>query len=488
MDATNLSIQNVVKEFLKRGHNVDIYGRFLDNKSVRMFLELGIKVQPANRLTLKKINSYDIAFCGTDAMNVLRWADIYVFNYNFIFVDSWPTEGSDFMFTICNERNMRKCEECATMPIGNPKNDSPPKRTINKAKQILYVDAGHIPFGHHGKTQIANMLLQVCSKYPDYKVVIKPRWLLSDKQNRTHWNRDHIYQVIHEITDGQLPHNLVLLNQHLELQKLIDESTCVITTSYSVYLDVALRGKGLLIVGGLDNADKYEVRSNVTEKEHIEHVKRTGCLVNVEDIINYLPYGIQCDQEHLNKLVPFKTEVSPRIVDVIEWVYARFLKQGLFPALEKYEYETYQETMQADPLIDFTYLKRKRLKNAILNSTRTFDWADASIDYTHYFDVLDVKYTEVPLNDAGFTSLYETMESIRYAIIIANREKLMQDPLNQALVLQAYFDSGLYDCISNFETKQILATSPYNYYMSQIELKKMQLILVFFILADILKK
>ena len=468
VDATNLSIQNVVREFIERGHKVDVYGRFMDYKSIRMFSELGLEVKPVTQLSKATVKKYDVAFCGTDAMNILRWYDIYVFNYNFIFINSWPTEGSDFMFTICNERPMRCHEDCATMPVGNPKNDTRTFMRTNE-KQILYIDAGHTPFGTVGKQRVARMLLEASERFPEYQIVVKPRWLLSDKRNRTHWNKDHIYALLNELADGKLPPNLVLLDRHRDLQELIDESVSVITTSYSCYLDAALRSKGVLIVGGLDSEDKYEVRKNVLEKQHIDLAEDTGCLVDVSEICDYLPYGKMCSEAHLEKLIPYRTGASERIVDVMEWVYENYLSKGLFPEIKPYSYETYRETMCADPAVDFTVLKQKRLRNAIINSTRTFDWVDADINWDRYFETLEKTYRDIPLNEEGFWTLNAQMEDLRKEILIANQSKLMDDPLNQALVFQAYYDLKLYDAISDFPEQDVLAWSPYYYYMGFIE-------------------
>ena len=50
---------------------------------------------------------------------------------------------------------MRYYEDCATMPIGVPKNDT--VITESSKKQFLYIDAGHFPFGEKGKQQVANI-------------------------------------------------------------------------------------------------------------------------------------------------------------------------------------------------------------------------------------------------------------------------------------------------------------------------------------------
>lgn len=469
-DATNLSIENVIREFLKRGHYIEVYGPFVDYKSIRMFIEMGLAVTEVNELTLTKINAFDIAFCGTDAMKFLRWADIYVFNYNFIFINSWASEGSDFMFTICNERKMKKHEDCASMPIGNPKNEIKFKDSSGK-KQILYVDAGHMPFGEKGKLQVANMLLEICNKYPEYNIVVKPRWLLSDKENITHRNENHIYKILYRISPKGLPTNLIMLNEHKNLQELISESISVITTSYSVYLDVALQNKGVLIVGGLDCEDKYEIRTNVTVKEMVEIANETGCYIDYREIADYLPNGILCSEKHLEELIPYRNNSAGKIVDVIEWVYTNFLCQGKFPKNRKYSYDNYKAEIQQDDTINFDYLKRKRLKNALLNATRSLDWVDADINFDPCFRLIDERVASVELNEYSFDVILKELDNLKKEIIIKNKKEMMKDSINQSILFQAWYDTGEYGAFSLLNKEDILAERSYSYYMGLIQEK-----------------
>ncbi len=471
-DATNLSIENIIKEFVRRNHKVEVYGMFDDYKSNRMFINMELPVHQINELTTDIIAKYDIAFCGTDAMRVLRWADIYVFNYNFIFINRWPSEGSDFMFTICKERfsPMRMEEDCSVMPIGDPKGDFLEKKSDKNFQKILYIDAGHFPFGKKGKYQIANMLLDICNNFPEYEIVVKPRWLRADT-NITH-RSTHLYLIIDELTGGNVPNNLKLLDRHLDLAELIDDSICVITTSYSTYLDVALRGKNVLIVGGLDSEEQYEMRKNVTMREMTELAANTGCLVNYKEIIQYLPKGLPCKKEHLDKLLAYQTDVSERIVNAVEWIYEHFIKYGRFPKIKKYDYETYQQEMVADESLNWEMLKRKRIKNGILNSTRCFDWIDANLNYSNYYEKLNEKYMEVQVCDEGYIDLYRSMENIKNEIIIAEYELLMNDSINQSLLFKAFYEMGLYDCIENMNSEYVLAQCPYNYYMGLIREKQ----------------
>lgn len=466
MDATNLSIANVLKEFIRRGHFIEVYAQFTDHKSVRMFKELAIPFHHARELTKEIISQFDIAFCGVDAMNILRFADIYVFAYNFIF-NGWASEGADFMFTLSKDRsNMRYLEDCATMPVGVPKNDT--LNTSESKKQFLYIDAGHIPFGKKGKEEVGQMLLNVCKAYPDYKLVIKPRWLLSDTVNFTHRNSDHIYMILDELTNGELPENLVLLNEHKDLQTLIDESESVITTSISCYLDVALRGKGVIVVGGLDSEDKWDIRTNVSLKREYSLADDAGCLVDFQKVTEYLPQGIRCREEHIERLIPYRVGASSHIVDVVEYVYENFLKYYKYPAIRNYSYETYKSDLHSDPQLDLITLKYKRIKNAIIGRSRYFDFVDADIDYNSYYETLEYAYKNCSLEENSFAELAKKMYEKNADLLIRERNILMDEPINQSFLLQALYSAKQYADILDFPQDRILCMGAYHYYLAMI--------------------
>ena len=112
-----MAILNILREFEKRGHTIDIYTYFTDANSTRMFSKLKADLKNVAQLTQDIIAQYDIAFCGTDAMHHLIWFDIYVFSYNFI-MNEWTTAGADFMFTAMMKRRSRWKEVCPTIAVG----------------------------------------------------------------------------------------------------------------------------------------------------------------------------------------------------------------------------------------------------------------------------------------------------------------------------------------------------------------------------------
>lgn len=470
MDSTNLSFENVIKEMIQQGHEVEIFATVMDEKDIRMFKHMGLIINPAEKLTSKIVKEFDVAFCGPDSMNVLCYFDIYIFSYNFL-SNNWPSDGADFMFTAYKDRILRCKEDCAYMPIGIAKNDTP-KTKIEVKNQILYIDAGHIPFGEKGKYQVANMLLEICENFPSYNLVVKPRWLLKDTKNQTHKNGQHLYVILETITNGNLPDNLILLNEHIDLQELIDSSFSIVSTSISCYIDAILRGKGIIIAGEFDCEDQREMRKNVALKRDYDNAKDAGCYVDYREVVKYLPEGIHCDQAHLERRVSYTIEISKKIVYVMDYIYTNFLKANYYPVISKYEYENYKEEMVADNNLTMQDLKYKRQKNRIIGMSRIFDFIDAQIDYTSYFELLESLYKNYDLNFEGFKKLKIILDDKFRKVLVENAELLMSDPINQSFLFSALSGLRREDEIILIPQNQILCEGPYYFYLGRFYRKQ----------------
>lgn len=469
-DANNFSIENIVRELQKRGHQIQAYGRILSERAVRPFREMGITVQPQADLTPAVISQFDIALCGNDSMAALRFADIYVFSYNVV-MGTWVSEGADFMFTFVKDRHLLCDEDCATMPIGSTKNDADRAETAPE-RQFLFIDAGHNPFGEKAKLRVAHMLLDVCRAFPSYKLVIKPRWLPEERTGQSHRSSIHLYDLLEQESGGHLPDNLVMLREHRNMQQLIDESVCAITTSISSFWDVVLRGRGCIVVDGLDGEEQFETRTAFASE--YEEARKAGLCADHQDVVKFLPAGLHCAEGYIQERVAYTENVSSRAADVIEYVYENYVRNGQYPAIQKYDYEDYKEKMTADPGLTLKELKYKRLKNSMLYQTRNWQWLKTDIDHDGFFELLESCYHTYPLTADGYRALLDRMNEKSRSIILENREKCMADPIDQAIYFQTCFDAKREDLIWDVPEKDVKCVGSYHYYLGRSSSKNNQ--------------
>lgn len=467
-DGDNLAIENVLHELEARGHEITIFARYQDENSIRMFHGLRAEIKSIKELTPETAREFDFGFCSVNMMVHVKFLDIYFFVYSQYYKEFFMTDGADFLFTYRNGAMPRCSYRCATMQVGDSKNDHVPVASVESSKQILFIDCGHIPFGRKGKEQVADMLLDICREHPDYELCVKPRWLRGTAVNYTHKNTEHLYTVIEERCGGNLPANLNMLNEHKNLQELIDASVSVVTLYTTAIADVLLRGKGLVIASGWDCEDKWDARYMDIEYQR-EFFSKSGCMVNYRDVKKYLPEGLQARQEFEQMLFCCKTGASKHMVEVMEYVYENFLVRGVYPEAIDYSYETYQQQMKSDPAITMTTLKQERVRDIIQQRiARQSYMLSVPIDFSRYYEKLDKTYRECSLTAGGYERYLDSFIKEQNQIIIDNAELLSVDAIDQARLLQALYDMKQEKAILALREDQVRCIGPYHYYMGLI--------------------
>lgn len=478
-DSDNIMIANVLFELESRGHELKIYSQFTDKKTVRMFDSLAAQIFPQNVLTEKELDWADCVLSGLRAHIFLPDDKIfckkYIFVYNNFMDSHWYTPGADFMFTTGYTRNPQHREDCASMPIGCPKNDHvSPSGNVDESKRLLFIDSGHYPFGSTGKYQVAAMLLDICRSFPDYQLIVKPRFLPNDT-NMVHANHEHIYLILRKLTQENLPKNLILPNEHIDMQELIDQCHCSIVMASTAFIDVALRGKNLIIVKGIDSEDTWDLRNGVEWKNQYELREGTGCVVDYKDVLQYLPHGFRCNDAYLDKLVAYRTGASKRMADVMEYIYNEFLLKGTFPKIAAYKYETYRAEMYVDSKLDWRVLHQKRMKNIGNNALNWTNNITANIDYARLHNVIEEDCLKYSLTKKGSIQFVQHLKKIFNEILVDNSNILQDDPINQSYFVQALFDLGYDDAILEISPEKVLCSGPYSFYLGLIYRKRKQI-------------
>lgn len=468
-DSDNLTIENVLYELENRGHRITIFAPFRDRTSVRMFSDLKACIEPIENLTPERAAQYDIAFSGVMGMNRMKCLDIYCFVYSLYYDEMFMTDGADFLFTYRNGCMPRCSYNCAMMQVGDPKNDKALPKNIKETKRILFIDSGHVPFGHNGKVQVADMILNICKEFPEYEICIKPRWLRENSVHFTHRNTEHIYTIIESLCQGNIPSNLNMLEEHFNLQELIESSTSVITLGSGATLNAILQNKGLLIIYGWDNEDKFDVRNDIEIKNKKELFEESGCVVNIQEVTKYLPYGIRANKAFEDKMFCYKKGASEKIVNVMEYVYHNYLVHNAFPAAKEYTYETYRQEMVSDRTITFQTLKQERIRDMLQQRAARFSYTiTASVDFSKYYNKIENTYKDYQLSRESGNDILREFDILKKEILVEQSHLLNDDAINQSFLLQALYDTGRYIDILNMEEKDVLCVGPYHYYMGMI--------------------
>lgn len=445
-DATNFRLVNIVKAFIQDGHEVLIYPVVNDESNIRMFRNIK-ELNWVSVIDDNVIDGVDVIFCGNDTVWKVSNYNKYIFSYSVLTLGNAISEGADFMFISGETQRYDYREMCPFMKIGNPMYDDYVDSKKN-TRNFLFIDSGHYPFGKKGKEILAKLILDICYKFPEYTLTIKPRFLVSDKEY-THVNRNHLYTNIVRQAGGHLPSNLVMLNQHYPMKYLIENCDTVMCMYTSAYLDAAVLNKGLIIIDGLPNENSYDLNNEFHWERARKTLEETGCLVNYRDVLNFLPDGIICSEKHLMKELKYRRNVAERIVEVVKYIYNKFISKGKYIQVKEYNYENYSHKLIEQEYLNFNEVMANRIYNkCIFRLCRRRDCIDHQINIDHIIERLLYLKKEGCLNEKNVFGIDQYIDDTIDELLIKNKDILLSDDIKASYVLPVLFKKNMENTIS----------------------------------------
>lgn len=461
-DAANISLSFIVKELKKRGHGLCIYAPFYFEGVLKYFPD-GIIKKPIEELERKDVDSCDMIFCSTLSSIYLPefvfTARKPIFTHNYL-MNRQINWGGDICFVPSVATVASDYDEYlgySYIGIGEPKYDGQENITA-AGKRFLFIDSGHYPFSDEGKRELAGTLLHICEKYPDYELWIKPRFLPGDKVV-THRNSIHLYQVIRELAGGEIPPNMVMLDRHEDLKKLINESTTVICMYTTAFVGAVVAGKGLIVLEDLKTTDVYDIRHKAYMRNR-ESMAGSGALIDYRDVDRLLPEGAKGTLEYLDFLLEEKENVAEKICEVCEGLWKSYYSQNRFPVRADSVYKTYKDDFTEDTGMTWDkYISRRCHDYILLKSLILIDFhVKAKLDIGYVLKEADRFCDEKGLvTEKAFRSFLKSANDIRDNCLIRNRELLLQDDVDAGILLNAYYLQKKYEKIREFPLKEIAA-------------------------------
>lgn len=470
-DAANVSLAYVVQAFEIRKDEVIIYAPYCDASVLRCF-DASIPKLPIGELTEEKIAWCDLIFCSTLSSIYLPvivfTAKKPIFTHNYL-MNRQINWGGDICFAPTRKTVASDYDEYMNysyIGIGEPKYDYIEK-SASSDKRFLFIDSGHYPFSKEGKKELARILIDICRKYPDYELWVKPRFLPNDTV-MTHRNVIHLYNVIQNESNGNIPKNMVLLNYHEDLMKLIHQSTTVICMYTTAFVGAVVAGKGLIIIDNLPSADVYDIRHKTYMRAR-ENMVALGALIDYRNIEQLLPDGVKGTDEYLDFLLEEKEHVADKICEVCEYLWREYYSKNKFPQKRNSTYRNYKNDYMPDK--DMTWERKisQRFQDYILFKSLIL------IDF-HVKEKLDIGYVFEKAKDCSdengiiqedtFRNFLGNVNYIRDSCIIKNREILLRDKIDSGILLNAYYLRKKFDEIRKFPVTDIAAYDLYRAFVA----------------------
>lgn len=470
-DAANVSLGRIASAFINNGDEVKLYATYPDDKILKYFdqsiLRFGIK-----ELTQEAIDWCDIIMCSTLASIYIPESVFFahkpIFTHNYL-MNRQINWGGDICFAPTRATVASDYDEFLNysyIGIGEPKYDG--EEYLNSDNQrFLFIDSGHYPFSYEGKRELAKTLVHICEKYPDYELWIKPRFLPGDKVI-THRNNIHLYDIIRQVTNGNVPSNMVMMDYHEDLKKLIDESKTVICMYTTAFVGAVVAGKGLVVLENLKTTDVYDIRHK-TYMRNRENIVRSGALIDYHEVDQLLPEGAKAADDYLDFLLEEKDHVAEKIVEVCYYLYSEFYSKGLFPIHCDSTYKRYKTDYLVDE--DMTWEKQVSMRchdYILLKSLILIDFhVNSKLDVSYILHKADECIGDDGLiHEETFRSFLANVNDFRDNCIIINKEILLRDDIDAGILLNAYYLQKKYNEIRDFPLKTIAAYDMYRAYVA----------------------
>lgn len=459
-DVHNFALVNIIKEIKRRKHEVEVYAVYNDEIHNRMLN--GIVYKDIELLTDELIEEFDLLISSYPITQDKRFRDIkkLMVVYSTSYTEEPYTYGDltilqrDITKSLFGEdysvEKINRMMLKAQIAIGNPKYDRLVENNKD-GKNILFVDSGHYPFGSKGKREVAKTILKVAEKFPEYTIEIKPRFLPGDI-NTTHKNYDNVYLHLEEECGGRLPSNLYLHSKHCNLDDCIINAKTVITYFSTSYIDVAVAGKGLVILDGLSSEETVS-HSAPKIKRFKKLQEQSSCLVPFERACEFLPEGLHCNERHLKDVVYQIDNVENSIVDVCEYLNYKFIKPNNFLGPCNSTIDNYRDTFIIDENGHWEKVIHDRYKSIFYSdiATKLYRIND-KLDFSKGLDYIDnLDKNGILLTRNNFAEFYSEFQKIINKEIVNQKRFLSQSSLLQSYYIKALFELNKLDTVEESE-------------------------------------
>jgi len=443
-DCANLALIQLYHGFAARGITPDVCTCSFRPNDMRCFA--GISVLPIADIN---IHNYDVLLAARNIFDypipvseILAYKGLIAAD-NTTLYDGTDVYG-DVVFTAGRnnyETLVHSGQNLPTLSCGCLKTKK--SETVAQTKKIVWIESGHFPYGEVGRRQEAELIRQICLAYPDYRIVVKPRYLLSDCAVAKHSNADHLFHYLSEFAD-KLP-NLELWTQPCTVAEAIADAQTVIHTYSSAFQEAAVLDKAIINIGDIETEETVDLRRNRFNriKAYIDKAGQTVCRA---EVIGLLPHGVKCTEAYRAFILgtaddPIQAMVTSLCLLHAHWKEDRAIPPGFYEALA---YGDLQPLNRAQ-------LHSRRIQGAVCHIAAQYEYY--LDDYTSF-----QKIKTTPYGDNWQQQLHADIQ----AILVENFDYFNRNAFNQAYLMRLSYEQGHFDPRQGW--KNLLCPEAFQYF------------------------
>jgi len=436
LDSNSMVFLPLIKELEKRGHNIDIFFGMAHNKKrfTRFYKDLNLGYTFYNDRT--NINKkYHVAIYAQgfmpESLRSKLVGTYFIHCYFYAIVDTYnlhTAASNDDLVLVNGSRHknilIKNGYKNNIIYTSSPQYNTLPETSNHNSekKVVLFLDPAHSPASIIGKKNLAKVLIDTAANNKEYIIKIKPRMLMGDLPVEE--KKYHLYFHILNESNGNLPNNLILLNDYGDLDDLTVNSEIVITLMSGAIHPAIIMGKKILLLTG-DEKELYN-QYVLGNKLWYKTYEKYNCIIDYKK----LPYLLKdaarsFDKDEIDELI-YKPYENPqiRISNLVEFIYENILSNNLFLPNLNLTIENYQEKINTfinnydknNEVFNRNIFKLNNLTHKYLalfskyNSSSGYMFIDEFMILKNYLDKVPVNY-ENNKNSLIFDNYFKNMES-----------------------------------------------------------------------------
>jgi len=329
-DSYNFALPPLIKKARNRGYLTDVFCTESMPEHTRMFSQNNILFSLVKK-KIPKLRKYDAAIYQclqrANILQQLKKVKIPRFSIMYHLMNPAYVLGDGFSnahFTFCFGKQFKEWQEVngikhSLIPIGSPQYNGLHKLSTNRktSSKVLIIDTHYYPAHSEGKSQYAEIILKTASKYPKYQFIIKPRTVPDEINNAKH-RAEHLYSYVLKACQKSLPNNLILLNEHKDLNQLVAEAKIVVSTWSTAIIPALLIRKPILILKGFKHLD-LEYWNNKAVENFYKYLEGTKAVIPFSQLPKKLMSAKPASKKFVDGLYDdFDGNASKKMLDFIE--------------------------------------------------------------------------------------------------------------------------------------------------------------------------
>lgn len=420
-----MALIQLYREFLRQGIQPDVCTANFRSNDTRCFGDISIK-----SLEETNIQEYDVLLVVRSVFDdLLPLSDIMSYKGLIVADNTTLYDGDDVYGDLVFTSGCRNYTSLTRSNVVLPTRSAGCLKVTEAhkgkqaSKKIVWIESGHFPYGTEGRKQEAALIQQICRAFPEYEVVIKPRYLRAECMDVKHSNGEHLFYYLDDVC--RAVSNLKLLEEPCVLADVIADAQTIIHTYSSAFQEAVLLEKGIINIGDFISEETSDLREHRYARIR-EYIDKAGCTCSQAEVLGYLPEGMKCSESYQTEILG--NRVSP----------AEFMVKAICEAANQWKKNCALPARFFEDVIESDY---ENVNEEKVRAQRMMGWRRHCMSrYEYFFDDWNL------FDGFEVENIEDEKWEEKLCVWVKNKfEHLNENRFNQVYLMKMAYESGEFD-------------------------------------------